>query len=239
MSRPACRAPVARPGGEARGLSHARSHARTHVCTHADTATLPSARGPPPCPCHAAGDCSLKEAIIFGSVLSKTSIPQLHSAAALIKMAGMPYSGAASIFLRLMVNKKYTLPYLAVDALVAHFAGFRDVEGPLPVIWHQALLALAQRYKADCTHAQKEALKGVMAVHAHHAITPEVRRELFSAGCRGDPVAAPPASSSGRRAGGGGSAPAVARGQPPAGTPASAKPAAKRAPTGDSMDDVF
>jgi essential nuclear protein 1 len=43
-----------------------------------------------------AGDCTLKEAVILSSVLSKTSIPVLHSSAALIKIAEMKYSGWCS-----------------------------------------------------------------------------------------------------------------------------------------------
>jgi essential nuclear protein 1 len=54
-------------------------------------------------PLAASGDCTLREAVIFGSVVAKTAIPQLHSAAALIKLATMPYSGAVSIFLRVRV----------------------------------------------------------------------------------------------------------------------------------------
>lgn len=37
--------------------------------------------------------CSLKEAAIVASVLSKVSIPVLHSAAALLRLAQMDYSG--------------------------------------------------------------------------------------------------------------------------------------------------
>ena len=39
------------------------------------------------------GDCSLREAAIIGSVLVKVSVPVLHSAAALLKIAEMDYSG--------------------------------------------------------------------------------------------------------------------------------------------------
>jgi essential nuclear protein 1 len=145
-------------------------------------------------PLAAARDCTLREAVIFGSVLAKASLPQLHSAAALVKLAAAPYSGAVSVFLRVLVNKKYTLPYLAVDAVAAHFAAFRDVAGPLPLVWHQALLTAAQRYKADFTADQKAALRDVLAAHGHHAIAPEVRRELASAGCRGEAPAAAPAA---------------------------------------------
>lgn len=37
--------------------------------------------------------CSLREAVIIGSVLAKVSIPMLHSAAALLKLADMEYTG--------------------------------------------------------------------------------------------------------------------------------------------------
>jgi essential nuclear protein 1 len=54
-------------------------------------------------PLAAAPDCTLKEALIFGSVMGKVSIPQLHSAAALIKLAGMRYTGAVSVLMRVRV----------------------------------------------------------------------------------------------------------------------------------------
>lgn len=142
-------------------------------------------------------DCTLREAVIMGSVLNKSSIPQLHSAAALIKLAGLRYTGAISVLLRLMVNKKYTLPYMAVDACCEHFFKMLSVKGPLPLIWHRSLLAFCQRYKADLTKEQKESMKELMHVHAHYAITAEIRRELFSVGCRGEPVSAAPAAGAG------------------------------------------
>ena len=37
--------------------------------------------------------CTLREAIIIGSLISKTSIPVLHSSAAMLKIAEMDYSG--------------------------------------------------------------------------------------------------------------------------------------------------
>lgn len=139
-------------------------------------------------PLAASGDCTLREALIFGSVIAKASIPQLHSAAALIKLATMPYSGAVSIFMRILINKKYTLPYMAIDKVVEHFLNFESTPGPLPVIWHQCLLSLAQRYKHDITVAQKESLKKLLSVHHHYLITPEIRRELLTSSSRGEPI---------------------------------------------------
>ena len=190
-------------------------------------------------PLAASGDCTLREAVIFGSVMAKSSLPQIHSAATLMKLASLwPYAGAVSVFLRLLLNKKYTLAYIAVDAVVDHFMRFLDVEGPMPVIWHQALLALAQRYKADLTKEQKEGLKALMQVHAHHTMTPEVRRELFSAGCRGEapsviPVA--PSSSSSSSSSSAGLAKAV-----PSKAPAfSAKGKPKASSSSSAMDTEY
>jgi essential nuclear protein 1 len=48
------------------------------------------------------------------------------------------------------------------------------------------MLTFAQRYKQDITAAQKEAFKQLLKTHVHHAITPQVRRELFSSKSRGE-----------------------------------------------------
>lgn len=77
--------------------------------------------------------CTLREATIIGSVLAKVSIPGNHSAAALLRLAEMPYSGSTSLFVRLIVNKKYALPRRVVDALVVHFCAFEKEAVLLPV----------------------------------------------------------------------------------------------------------
>lgn len=71
--------------------------------------------------CFKSGGCTLREAIIVGSVVGRNSIPMLHSAAAMLKLAEMDYNGANSIFLRILFDKKYALPYRVVDAVVFHF----------------------------------------------------------------------------------------------------------------------
>lgn len=70
------------------------------------------------------GSCTLREAIIVGSVVGKNSIPILHSSASILKIAEMDYTGANSIFLRIFLDKKYALPYRVVDAVVFHFLRF-------------------------------------------------------------------------------------------------------------------
>ncbi|KAJ1520771.1 hypothetical protein ONE63_003866 [Megalurothrips usitatus] len=137
------------------------------------------------------GTCTLREAIIIGSVLGRNSIPMLHSAAAMLKLAEMDYNGANSIFLRILFDKKYALPYRVVDAVVFHFLGFKRDERELPVLWHQALLTFVQRYKSDISSEQKSALMELIRHQTHPTITSEVRRELQSAKCRDVETAEP------------------------------------------------
>eukprot|EP00048_Salpingoeca_helianthica_P024443 m.32395 g.32395 ORF g.32395 m.32395 type:complete len:427 (+) comp9390_c1_seq2:266-1546(+) len=131
-----------------------------------------------------AGDCSLREAVIVCSVLARSSIPVLHSAAALLKIAELPYTGANSIFLRVMLDKKYALPYRVVDALVFHFLRFEGEKRALPVLWHQALLVFVQRYREDISCEQKDALMALLRSQSHPAITPDIRRELVQSRSR-------------------------------------------------------
>lgn len=145
------------------------------------------------------GDCTLREALIVSGVLSQTSIPVGYSAAALILISRMEYNGANSIFMRTILNKKYSLPLSAIDAVVEHFLGFKDTATAfgsgqqgryeeMPVLWHQCLLTLIQRYKQDLTKEQKSSILRLVTYHEHHEISQEIRREITS--CkrnRGDP----------------------------------------------------
>lgn len=63
-----------------------------------------------------AGDCNLREAVIISSVLKRVSLPVLHSAAALMRIADMAYSGTNSFFIRVLLDKKYALPYRVVSS---------------------------------------------------------------------------------------------------------------------------
>ncbi|KAI0643706.1 cell adhesion protein byn-1 [Trametes meyenii] len=139
--------------------------------------------------------CTLQEAAIVASVLAKVKIPLGHSAAALMRLANMDYSGANSLFIRVLLDKKHALPYKVVDALVFHFIRLSntykarragDAE-KLPVLWHQSLLVFCQRYASDLTPDQKDALLDVVRVNPHPQISPEVRRELVNSVERGAP----------------------------------------------------
>eukprot|EP00061_Rhincodon_typus_P003556 g20380.t1 len=96
----------------------------------------------------------------------------------------MEYNGANSIFLRLMIDKKYALPFRVIDALVFHFLQFRTDQRILPVLWHQCLLTFAQRYKEDLSSEQKESLLELLRIHCHPQISSETRRELVNSKSR-------------------------------------------------------
>ncbi|PNY28645.1 Uncharacterized protein TCAP_01433 [Tolypocladium capitatum] len=163
------------------------------------------------------GTCTLREAHIISAVLVRVSVPVLHSAAAIKGLCdiaaqeaslGSEGGGATNIFIKALLEKKYALPYQVIDALVFHFLRFRsvdpasvrqgdammgvyaegDAKAKLPVIWHQSLLAFAQRYKGDVTEDQREALLDLLLSHGHSAIGPEVRRELLAGRGRGVPL---------------------------------------------------
>lgn len=117
--------------------------------------------------------------------------------------------GATNVFIKALLEKRYALPYQTIDALVFHFLRFRPligdqhametdggtalgahglkegIEGRLPVIWHQCLLAFAQRYRDEITEDQREALLDLLLLKGHRDIGPEVRRELLAGRGRG------------------------------------------------------
>ncbi|KAI3435957.1 hypothetical protein D9Q98_002015 [Chlorella vulgaris] len=137
-------------------------------------------------PLCSSGTCNLREAVILTSVIKRTSIPVLHSAAAMLRIAEMPYSGTNSFFLRVLLDKKYALPYRVVDALVDHFMRFKTEERQLPVVWQQTLLCFVQRYKTEIRREDKEALRDLVKRQHHYALTPEILRELDSSLSRGE-----------------------------------------------------
>ena len=95
-----------------------------------------------------------------------------------MKLAELPYSGAASIFLIVLLNKKYALPLRVIKQLTDHFFAFEKDDRLLPVLWHQSLLVFVQRYHADLDAKQRDMLRQLVKKHLHHTITHEIRREI-------------------------------------------------------------
>ncbi|RDX63397.1 Bystin [Mucuna pruriens] len=130
--------------------------------------------------------CTLREAVIIGSIIEKVSIPPLHSSVALLKLSGMEYCGTTSYFIKLLLEKKYALPYRVVDAVVAHFMRFLNETRIMPVIWHQSLLAFVQRYKNELQKEDKDKIRNLLEKQKHKLVTPEISRELDHSRNRGE-----------------------------------------------------
>ncbi|KAK0268928.1 snoRNA-binding rRNA-processing protein [Friedmanniomyces endolithicus] len=141
---------------------------------------------------------------------SATALFRLCEIGAEQMLGDVESAGACCVLIRTLLEKRYALPYRVVDALVFHFLRFRAVQSAqdigmsgggngngnggmaggameykLPVLWHQCLLAFAQRYKNEITEDQREALLDLLLVRGHRQIGPEVRRELLEGRGRG------------------------------------------------------
>lgn len=138
--------------------------------------------------------CTVREATIASSVIAKVSVPVLHSSVALTQLLQRDFSPSTTIFIRVLIEKQYALPYQTIDELVYYFMRFRDasqgqelmheegdVKAPqLPIVWHKAFLAFAQRYKNDITDDQRDFLLETVRQRFHKGIGPEIRRELLA-----------------------------------------------------------
>lgn len=127
--------------------------------------------------------CTIREAIIVGSVVAKVSIPVLHGAAALCRLAAVlpaQWIPSVSHMMTVLIDKKYSLPIQAVDECVNHFHRFLSSEVKVTVAWHKCLLVLVQRYKVNLSASHRAKLKEVLKVYFHPKVGPEIRRELVA-----------------------------------------------------------
>ncbi|NXO10778.1 BYST protein, partial [Oriolus oriolus] len=135
------------------------------------------------------GTCTLREAVIIGSILTKCSIPVLHSSFSFwdpgkrLGSIPQPLGGGGGVT-QLRLGLRFKAQLCACMPVVFHFLAFRTDQRLLPVLWHQSFLALAQRYKEDLSSEQKEALLELLKFHSHPQISPEIRRELMNSKTR-------------------------------------------------------
>jgi essential nuclear protein 1 len=103
-----------------------------------------------------------------------------------VKIAEMEYCGTNSYFIKLLLDKKYALPYRVLDAVFEHFKRFFNETRIMPVIWHQSLLTFVQRYKNELMKQQKDELENLVRHQKHYLVTPEILRELRNSRNRGE-----------------------------------------------------
>ncbi|GJQ15669.1 hypothetical protein GpartN1_g7460.t1 [Galdieria partita] len=127
------------------------------------------------------GECTAREATILGSILLKSSIPLLHSAACLLKLSSFVYSPAVVIFIRILLEKKYALPSKVIDAVCLFFLSKQPEKSQrMPVLWHLALLVFVRLYHEALSVDQRKQLKLLVTRQSHPGITPEVKSMLSS-----------------------------------------------------------
>ncbi|KAL7674002.1 hypothetical protein ACOME3_000286 [Neoechinorhynchus agilis] len=149
------------------------------------------------------GSCTIREAVILGAIIEKSSLPMLHVAVALYILcqgegSGSPvpseskvlieqFAGARSIFIRVLLEKRYNLPYKVVNAVFDHFMRFAmldNCEGKqpyrMPVIFHQSLLCFVRNYVKDLSHQQTQMIDGMVRgtynLVPHNDIAAEIRK---------------------------------------------------------------
>ena len=126
--------------------------------------------------CQASDTCTLREAAIICACLREHSIPPLHAAAGLLKIAEMDYNGVNSLFCAFYLRRN-TLWWVSFEKknlrtcfyislkfhfqpfeywmLVFHFLKFQQEKRMLPVLWHQSLLVFVSIYAADIVRSRR------------------------------------------------------------------------------------
>uniref|UniRef100_A0A914M5K9 Bystin n=1 Tax=Meloidogyne incognita TaxID=6306 RepID=A0A914M5K9_MELIC len=122
---------------------------------------------------------SLREAVVLASMLRKASIPQLHAAAALLSISCLEYTSSRAYILQALIEKNYALPLRVLDGIVSHFLRMKNnKEINLTVSWHSCLISFVQHYSNTLNNEQRNELIGLVKIHSHHKITPEILKIL-------------------------------------------------------------
>jgi essential nuclear protein 1 len=110
---------------------------------------------------------SLHVAHVLRGALNSISLPVFHAATAMIKISELPISSPVSYVLTGMIYKRYTLPSLAVDALIKYFSKFEPEEEEndrMPLSLNACIHAFIQIYKLELTAEQREELTQLLKV---------------------------------------------------------------------------
>eukprot|EP01017_Pseudomicrothorax_dubius_P037843 TRINITY_DN559_c0_g3_i2.p1 TRINITY_DN559_c0_g3~~TRINITY_DN559_c0_g3_i2.p1 ORF type:complete len:256 (-),score=60.38 TRINITY_DN559_c0_g3_i2:142-909(-) len=121
---------------------------------------------------------TLREATIIASTLMRISVPVVHSSIAIIKLCEMPFTGPMLLFLKVVLEKKYSLASRVLTSIVNFFLGFASETRPLPLLWHQTFLTFARIYTVSLDELQKDNLKQLAKSKKHHLVTKEILKAL-------------------------------------------------------------
>lgn len=77
-----------------------------------------------------------------------------------------------------MLDKKYALPLPLIGVILAFLKKNTFDDAHRPVLWHQCLLVLVQRYNSGFSDEQKREILGLVSRHRHPEMGLEIEREL-------------------------------------------------------------
>ncbi|KAI6213817.1 Bystin family protein [Aphelenchoides besseyi] len=122
---------------------------------------------------------SMIVAHVIRGVLTAVSLPVFHAATAMIKIARLPVSSPISYVLTGMINKRYTMPSLAVDALIHYFCSY-DLDDEMPLSLNTCIQNFVQLYKLELTDQQKQTLIELLKNKGHKLASSIPLQELES-----------------------------------------------------------
>ena len=70
----------------------------------------------------------------------------LNSAAALMLLINLPYNSNRIHYIKAFIEKQYVLGRKVVDSVYSYLLQFEELEGVLPVVWHQCVLSFCMYY---------------------------------------------------------------------------------------------
>ena len=123
---------------------------------------------------------TLKQAQIIAAVLMKTSLPNLHASAALLKILSLEYTGPVGVLIKLFIDKKFALPLSVIRELSQWFLRFQHKEqDKMPVLWFQTLFSFAKSYRKHLQEQEKTDLKKLVKKKLkHHQLSSEIIQVL-------------------------------------------------------------
>ncbi|KAI6207303.1 Cell adhesion protein byn-1 [Aphelenchoides fujianensis] len=109
---------------------------------------------------------SMIVAHVIRGVLNAVSLPVFHAATAMIKISRLPISSPVSHVLTGLVNKRYTLPSMALDAVIRYFCSY-ELDEEMPLSLNTCIQTFVQLYKLELSGEQKKTLIELLKAKGH------------------------------------------------------------------------
>ena len=106
---------------------------------------------------------TMTAAHVLRAVLASIKVPVVHAATAVVKLARLPICGPLSYVLAGLLKKRYSLPALAINALIRHFGSY-DAEEPMELSLNGCIAVLVEFYHHELSDEQRKSLIELLEV---------------------------------------------------------------------------